>query len=141
MLQSCIIYSPTALTYRAEKVLSEDILRVAKDEARLTHRGIAYHHHLQEGIKRFHDADLANKQIIITNWKRERPENEAIIPSRSQAAVRVAVQQNVLQLPFCFQTLPVRFPSPSCSPQLQRCKLRLLLSKKGKVNWYEELKN
>ena len=84
MLQSCIIYDglPTALTYRAEKVLSEDVLRVAKDEACLTHRGIAYHHDLQESIKRFHDADLANKQ------------STAIVPSRSQVAVRVAVSYN-----------------------------------------------
>ena len=97
MLQSCIIYdgSPTALTYRAEKVRSEDVLRVAKEEACLTHRGIAYHHDLQESIKRFHDADLAK---------------HAIVSSRSQAVVRIAVQQNVLQLPFCFHAPPVHFP-------------------------------
>ena len=73
MLQSCIIYdgSPTALTYRAEKVRSEDVLRVAKKEACLTHRGIAYHHDLQESIKRFHDADLA-KQAIVSSRSQTR---------------------------------------------------------------------
>jgi len=46
------------LTYGAEKVFPEDVLRVAENETRLAHAGVAYYHHFQECIKRFHDSPL-----------------------------------------------------------------------------------